>query len=175
MKMNTYTPEIEIAKSERIALATFKKTARLAELKLSYRRKQQDYPSLRIDSPEVAIHYLRQLWDKDTLELREEFMLVCLSNSLDVNGWIKLYSGGFQDCPVDVRLILGVALQTASCAILVAHNHPSGQVMPSYADKKLTAQIAESCRVMGIRLLDHVILTSESAFSFRDREPGALM
>ncbi|MBL8821099.1 MAG: JAB domain-containing protein [Planctomycetia bacterium] len=175
MTINTYTPETEIAKSERIALAAFKKTAQLAELKLSYRRKQQDYPSYRIDSTEVAIHYLRQLWDKDTLELREEFMLICLSNSLDVNGWIKLYSGGFQDCPVDVRLILGIALQTASCAILVAHNHPSGQVMPSYADKKLTAQIAQASRVMGIRLLDHVILTSKESFSFRDREPGALM
>lgn len=175
MNMNAYRLETEISKTEPIALAMIKKTARLAELKLSYRRKPKERPSLRINSPEVAIRYLRQLWDKETLELREEFVLVCLSNSLDVNGWLRLYTGGFQDCSVDVRLILGIALQTASCAILVAHNHPSGQVMPSQADKKLTAQIAQACHIMGIQLVDHVIMTSDEAFSFRDSDPGAFI
>lgn len=174
MTITTY-PEINNqSKIQRVALRKLSRTAHLAELKMSYRRKSKEPPTQVINSPEVAIHYIRQLWDKDTMELREEFVLVCLSNALTVNGWIKLYSGGFQDCPVDIRLILGVALQTASSAIFVAHNHPSGQVLPSQADRRLTVQIAQACRLLGIRLLDHVIVTSDDAYSFQEREPGAL-
>lgn len=174
MTITTY-PEINNqSKIKRVALRKLSRTAHLAELKISYRTKVRERPSQRINSPELAIEYLRQLWDKETLELREEFVLVCLSNALTVNGWIKLHSGGLQDCPVDIRLILGVALQTASSAILVAHNHPSGQVLPSQADRKLTVQIAQACRLLGIRLLDHVILTADEAFSFQEKEPGTM-
>ena len=129
-------------------------------------------PSERINAPDRAIEYLRQVWDTDTLELREEFVLICLSSSLFVNGWIRLHTGGLQGCPVDIRLILGIALQTASSGILVAHNHPSGHVMPSMEDRRLTTQIAQACAIMGIRFLDHVILTIDDAYSFREREPG---
>ena len=174
MKISTYCQSDEIQTIEPVVLAEFTKTAHFAELKLSYRRRSKEPPTQVINSPEVAVNYLRQLWDKDTMELREEFVLVCLSNALTVNGWIKLYSGGFQDCPVDIRLILGVTLQTASSAILVAHNHPSGQVQPSQADRRLTMQIAQACRLLGIRLLDHVILTVRETYSFQEREPGAL-
>lgn len=128
--------------TEPIKLSTFSRTPHLAELKMSYRRTSlanaEDMPKERISSPELAIDYVRRLWDVDTIELQEEFFLVCLSNALEVNGWIRLHSGGLQYCPVDVRMILAIALQTASSAILVAHNHPSGCVTPSGDDYRLT-------------------------------------
>lgn len=165
----------ELPNNKPINLQVFECKPKLAELKLSYRkpkpRKTSEKTPVQINTPERAIEYLRKVWNTDTLELREEFVLVCLSNSLHANGWIRLYAGGFHDCSVDVRLLLGVALQTASSAILVAHNHPSGNVMPSIQDRKLTEQIARACRIMSIRLLDHLILTVNDSYSFVTKEP----
>lgn len=165
----------ELPKNEPINLKGFECKPKLAELKLSYRRTKPRNTGgrspIQINAPERAIEYLREIWNTETLELREEFVLVCLSNSLHANGWIRLYAGGFQDCAVDVRLLLGVALQTASSAILIAHNHPSGNLMPSVQDRKLTEQIARACRIMSIRLLDHLILTRNDSYSFVNKEP----
>lgn len=176
MKTTKYDHIEELPKNKLINLKAFECKPKLAELKLSYRRRNprrtEEESTVQINAPERAIEYLRKIWDIDTLELREEFVLVCLSNSLHVNGWIRLYSGGFQDCAVDVRLLLGVALQTASSAILVAHNHPSGNVMPSFQDRKLTERIAQACQIMSIRLLDHLILTMDDSYSFNAKEPA---
>lgn len=170
-----YTTGSESPATRPITLSEYPGTLHLAELKLSYRRTRPEGAEAisrePIDSPDRAVDYLRRLWDPDTLELREEFVLVCMSTSLEASGWIRLHAGGLQGCPVDLRLLFGAALQAASSAILVAHNHPSGRVTPSGEDRALTERLAQACTVFGIRFLDHVILTGEDAYSFRDREP----
>lgn len=153
-----------------ITLTTFDRTPTLSELKVSYRRgrARPAGPAGRaaaVTSPVAAEDYLRSIWDHDTLELREEFVLVCLTTSLEVIGWIRLATGGLDSTTVDRRLLLGVALQAASSAILVAHNHPSGSVEPSAADLETTRLIAEGARLVGLRLLDHIILTREASYS----------
>ena len=90
-----------------------------------------------------AEEYLRTIWDEDTIDLREEFVVLCLDTSLAVLGWVKLHTGGLDSSPVDPRLVFGVALQTASAAIVVAHNHPSGSVEPSEPDRAVTKRLAE--------------------------------
>lgn len=177
--LNTYSLEDELSVTAPIDPMSNKQMLHFAELKVSYRRKSKKsksmLPRVKINAPELAITYLRQLWDTDTIQLREEFLLICLSSSLVVNGWIRLHTGGLQGCPVDIRLILGIALQTASSAIIIAHNHPSDDTTPSREDRTLTTQIAQACRIMGIRFVDHVILTESDAYSFRDNEPGLFM
>ena len=70
---------------------------------------------------------------------------------------------------VDIRLILEAALRNQSTAIVLCHNHPSGSLTPSTMDKNLTRQLAEACRIMNIRLLDHVIVSDQGYFSFKDQ------
>jgi DNA repair protein RadC len=122
----------------------------------------------RVASPVSCEQYLRSLWDEDTIELREEFVLLCLNGAHEVLGWVRLHTGGFNHSPVDVRLVIGVALQTASSAVVVAHNHPSGGLNPSAEDVAVTRRIAEAAALMGIRLLYHLILTRDGCYSFAD-------
>ena len=156
-----------------ITLKTFERTPSLAELKVSYRRgrpkdgKQERMPFF-IASAVSCEKYLRSLWDDDTIELREEFVLLCLNGSHEVLGWVKLYTGGFNSAGVDLRLVLGVALQTASSAVVVAHNHPSGGLTPSPEDFALTRRLKEAGALVGIRVLDHLILAREGFYSFAD-------
>lgn len=154
-----------------ITLKTFERTPSLAELKVSYKRgrhkddRRQKLPRV-LSSPVSCEQYLRTLWDKDTFELREEFVLVCLDSSLEVLGWVRLHTGGIDASPVDPRLVFAVSLQTASSTIVVAHNHPSGNAEPSRHDELVTTRLAEGAKLLGIRLLDHVILGRRDWYSF---------
>jgi len=154
-------------------LKTMERTPMLAELKMTYRRKRpragQTAPVI-LTSPMSSETYLRTVWDADTIELREEFVLICLNTACEVLGWIKLFTGGIHSNPVDLRLLLGVALQCASSSIIVAHNHPSGSLTPSEDDRNVTKRIAKACKLVGLRCLDHVIVTREGAYSFSERE-----
>lgn len=152
---------------------TFERTPSLAELKVSYRRgrpitdKQEGMPFL-VSSPVCCEKYLRSVWDDDTIELREEFVLICLNSAHEVLGWVRLHTGGLNQSPVDLRLVLGVALQTASSSLVLAHNHPSGSLKPSPEDIALTKRLKESGALIGVNVLDHLILTRDSYYSFKD-------
>ena len=95
-------------------------------------------------------------------------MVLCLNGGHQVIGWVKVSSGGFNSASVDPRLVFGIALQTASSAIILAHNHPSGNLKPSEQDKAVTGQLRAGGRFLGITVLDHVILSRDSAFSFQE-------
>lgn len=157
-------------------LAAFDRTPMLAELKVSYRRsrnrrvtretnKQTLYEIRDSKSCET---YLRKIWNQDTIELREEFIVLCLNNAHEVLGWINVASGGLSATTVDPRIIFGVALLTVSAAIVVAHNHPSGTVNPSPQDTVITRQLRAAGKMLGITLLDHLIVSRDSYYSFAD-------
>lgn len=78
--------------------------------------------------------------------------------------------GGITGTIADPRLILGTALKVAATAIILAHNHPSGNLRPSRADELLTAKIKEACKYMDIQLSDHIIVSASTGeyFSFAD-------
>jgi DNA repair protein RadC len=69
---------------------------------------------------------------------------------------------------VDIRLLMSNALLSNSTRIAVAHNHPSGNLIPSQADKQLTSKIANACRLLDIQIVDHIILTDIAYYSFKD-------
>ena len=85
-----------------ITLKTFERTPSLAELKVTYRRdrpkddRQKKKPRV-LCTPVACEEYLRTIWDKDTIDLREEFIVVCLNASNEVLGWVKLHTGGLED------------------------------------------------------------------------------
>lgn len=154
-----------------IMLKTFERSPNLAEMKVSYRRsrrpdsKQLTMPFV-VSTPVAAVEYLRSVWDKETLELREEFLVVLVNSANEVIGWVKLASGGMDAAFIDSRLVFAAALQTAASGIVVAHNHPSGIAYPSEADRSVTKRLKEGAEILGIRFLDHVIVTVSGAFSF---------
>ncbi|WP_417358967.1 RadC family protein [Galbibacter sp.] len=98
----------------------------------------------------------------------EEFWVIYLNNANKVLNVFQLSKGGITGTLVDVRLLLKEALVINSTAIILAHNHPSGTLKPSTADREITEKIKNACYSMDIKLLDHLIVTEKSYFSFQD-------
>ena len=80
----------------------------------------------------------------------------------------QLSKGGITGTIADVRLILSVALKTLATGLILAHNHPSGNLKPSEADIQLTQKVKDAAKLMDIEVLDHMILSSNGYFSFTD-------
>ena len=77
-------------------------------------------------------------------------------------------SGGIDSCLVDIRQVLRTALSLNATCLILAHNHPSGNARPSRLDAKLTRQLRDAALQMDIALLDHIVITSGSHYSFAD-------
>lgn len=147
---------------------SIEKSPQLAEVKLTYRTQKpvSSYPV--ITCPEEAVRLLREVWDDDHIQLKEEFMVLLLNNAKKCYGWSKTSSGGATATIVDPAAVLRVAILSNACSIILAHNHPSGNTKPSQADKNLTERIEKSGKLMGITVEDHIILTADSYASFRE-------
>jgi len=98
----------------------------------------------------------------------EEFWVLFLSHSNRILAWKQISRGGIAGTVIDVRLILKEALENTSSSLIICHNHPSGTLQPSEADKEITKRIARAGEIMDIRLLDHIIIGDGSYFSFAD-------
>ncbi len=98
----------------------------------------------------------------------EEFWLILLDRSNKIIHRQKISQGGITGTVADVRIILHLALEKLASSIILCHNHPSGQSMPSEADISLTKKIKESANIMDIALLDHIIVTEGGYYSFAD-------
>ena len=98
----------------------------------------------------------------------EEFWIVYLNNSNKVIQKIQLSKGGITGTLVDVRLALKTALEVGATGIILAHNHPSGTLKPSEADKQLTSKLNTAAKSLDIKVLDHLIITEKAYFSFAD-------
>ena len=99
----------------------------------------------------------------------EEFWVLLLNrNNLYIDK-LMVSQGGLTGTIIDVRVILRMALENKACSIILCHNHPSGNLTPSEADKDITKKISEAGRQMDIPVLDHLIIGNDSYFSFADK------
>lgn len=98
----------------------------------------------------------------------EEFWMISLNRANKVIDYFRISVGGISGTVADVRLILKTAIEKLASGIIVAHNHPSGNLQPSQADKDLTNRLKEACKLVEIQLFDHLIITESSYFSFAD-------
>jgi DNA repair protein RadC len=99
----------------------------------------------------------------------EEFWVVYLNNSNMVLAKKKIAQGGITSTTVDLRLIYSIALEQHSTAILLYHNHPSGNINPSESDIQLTKKIVEAGKLLDIKVLDHLIIGEKNFYSFADK------
>lgn len=98
----------------------------------------------------------------------EEFWVLLLNRNNLVIDKIRVSSGGLSGTVIDVRMILKSALEKLACSIILCHNHPSGNLIPSEADKNITTKIKEAGKHMDIPVLDHLIIGNDDYFSFAD-------
>jgi DNA repair protein RadC len=102
---------------------------------------------------------------EDCMEHHEEVYALFLNGRNQVLGISCISKGGMSSAAVDIRIILQTALKVSASSIMLSHNHPSGGVIPSHEDLDLTLRLKNGCQAIGIKLLDHVIVSSETCAS----------
>ena len=106
----------------------------------------------------------------NSIEYKETFMLLVLNNSNDILGIKVVSEGGITATLVDVRLLFQTVLKAHGTAFIVCHNHPSGKLYPSDADKSLTEKIKQGAKALDLQFLDHLIITKTAFYSFADEQ-----
>jgi DNA repair protein RadC len=140
----------------------------VAEVQLVYKSKVKPSQRPRITSSKDAQRIFLSTWDDTKLELAEQFKVMLLNRAHKVLGIFELSSGGISGTVADPKLIFAAALKGVASGIILAHNHPSGNLQPSQSDIDLTRKLKEAGRFLEIQVLDHVILTTEGYYSFAD-------
>jgi DNA repair protein RadC len=138
----------------------------VAEIGIYYKSSTDE--KFKIKTSDDAFKLFIDSWDLNTIELQEEFKVMLLNNSIEVLGIFPLSKGGITACLVDVRLIFACALKANATNIIVAHNHPSGKLIPSSNDIDITQKIKSAGKILDISLLDHIIITTKGYYSFME-------
>ncbi|QIG88183.1 JAB domain-containing protein [Chryseobacterium sp. POL2] len=136
------------------------------EIKLSYSRKGNCEKL--ITTSRDAVKIFKEHFDSDEMDYRESFFALYLNQANRVLGIKKISESGISSTIVDVRIIMQAALLCNASGIILAHNHPSGNLKPSQEDLKMTQKIKEAAQFLNIQLLDHCILSSTAYISFAD-------
>nr|WP_314544553.1 JAB domain-containing protein [uncultured Empedobacter sp.] len=139
---------------------------KVSEIKISYMNEVDE--KIKVIGSSEVYQVLKANWDLDTIELQEEFKILLLNQGNQVLGIKSMFKGGINTCSIDVRLIMGMALKANASALVITHNHPSGNLNASESDKRITSKIKECCELFDIRLLDHIIMAKNSYLSFAD-------
>lgn len=140
----------------------------VAEIEIVYRPliKNSDLPS--VNSSEKCYQTFLRSWDEGKIRLIEQFKVMLINHACKTLGILTVSQGGITTCPVDQRLIFAAALKAGATRLILAHNHPSATIKPSECDISLTAKIVKAARLLDIEILDHLIITPERYYSFRD-------
>lgn len=139
-----------------------------SEVELIYKSKVKASERPVIQSAKDAYNILMESWDEGKVELVEQFLVLLLNRANKVLGVHKVSSGGATGTVADPKQIFTAALKATACALIISHNHPSGNLKPSRQDQELTQKIKEAGNFLDIRLLDHLIVTPEGYYSFAD-------
>jgi len=139
-------------------------------MKISLVREESTMRKAQINSSLTTSNYIRGIYadENDQISLYESFYVLMLNNANNTIGYSKISQGGITGTVVDIRLVAKYALECLATSVILIHNHPSGKLIPSQADKDITKKVQKGLALLDIRVLDHIILTEESYFSFAD-------
>ncbi len=144
--------------------------AKAAQIKsafeLAKRKDEHDGKQIPVKSHHDVIKLIRQrLKDKK----KEHFLILCLDTRNNLIKIISISTGTLDTNLVHPREVFKEAIQSLSSSIILVHNHPSGSPEPSEADIDITKRIVETGKVVGIDVLDHIIVTENKSFSFKEK------
>ena len=140
----------------------------IAEVELIYKTKIKASERPLVKTSKEAADLLKQIWNENKIDFVEQFKVLLLNRANKVLGVVELSSGGVTGTVADPKLIFVAALKANACNIIISHNHPSGNLKPSQMDEQLTQKIKQAGQLLDIKLIDHIIVSSEGYYSFSD-------
>ncbi len=137
------------------------------EVEIHYKRPVLN-DNLKIKSSEDSVRLLRQFIDTKRIDYKEFFWVLLLNNSNQLLGISEIAVGSTNGVTVNIKEVFQLALLTNATCIIVAHNHPSGKLKASEADKRITQKLMKASKLLDLTFLDHLIITSEDFMSYSD-------
>lgn len=138
----------------------------IAEVTIHYSHKVKPSQQVKATCSKEVYEYVYPMWSD--IDYRESFAVLLLSRAMKILGLVWISLGGISGTVVDSKLIFQTALKANASSVILLHNHPSGQLRPSNADRQITNKIKEGGKYLDITVPDHIILTSESYYSMAD-------
>jgi DNA repair protein RadC len=138
----------------------------LAAIELGRRRNDLDISKkIKVNSAQIIYEYLNPYF-KDLAH--EEFYIVLLNRANEIIYKSQISKGGISGTIVDGKVVFKIALDYSASAIILCHNHPSGQLFPSFQDEKITSELISFGKMIDLPILDHLIFTDNGYFSFAE-------
>ena len=139
----------------------------IANLELKAKKTPSSFEKVKIISSNDAFKVIKQFYFDD-IDIFESFFILCLNRNNQTIAYAKISQGGVAGTVVDIKIIAKYAIDCLASGVILAHNHPSGNLKPSNEDLAITKRIKEGLKILDISVLDHLILTSQGYLSFGD-------
>lgn len=147
-----------------------KKIYAIPQITIHYKRWLEFEKMPVIRTSDDAYQIFLKVWNISQMDYVEQAYILLLNRANRVLGVSNISKGGTHATIIDRKIIFGTALKAHASGIVIAHGHPSGNLQPSSSDIETTEQIKAAGAILEITVLDHLIITSESYFSFADEE-----
>ncbi len=134
---------------------------------LTVKESESEFKKVKITSSKDAYQVIKQFYHED-VEIYESFFILLLNRANETIGYAKISQGGVTGTVVDVKIIAKYCIDTLASSVILAHNHPSGNLLPSDADNKITLKVKKALEYIETVVLDHLILTKNDYYSFAD-------
>ena len=136
---------------------------KIAEINVSYSTNQTD--KIKLTDCREVYNFIISKWNLNIIEFQEESKIILVNRGNFVIGIHDLSKGGISGTVVDIKIILSVALKCHASGIVLVHNHPSGNLIPSESDKQITKKLKQACELLELKLLDHLIISREKSIT----------
>jgi DNA repair protein RadC len=141
---------------------------KLPEIKIKVTLSKGD--KIKITNSQEAYDVFKDLFDANTLVWYEEMILLAVNRNNEVYAWRRISSGGTTGTVCDPKVIFSILLNCGASAFMLAHNHPSGSLVPSIQDVDVTKKLQEGGSILDITLLDHIIVGHGNYYSMADNQ-----
>lgn len=142
---------------------------KVCDVKLTYKTKVKSSERAVIkDSNNAYSLLMNHIYDSETIQYREYVKLILLNRAHKVLGIVHISEGGLDSTSADIRIIMQAAILGNASAMILSHNHPSGNKQPSNQDDLLTDRVKKAAKLFDIQLLDHIIVTDSGYYSYLD-------
>ena len=139
--------------------------SKISEFSLKYTK--TDIQKTKVTTSESASNVIRKFYFDD-INIYESFFILLLNRANNTTGFAKISQGGTAGTVVDIKIIAKYAVESLSSAVIICHNHPSGDKRPSDADLNITRRIKDALLLLDVKLFDHIIITENDFYSFAD-------
>jgi DNA repair protein RadC len=125
---------------------------------------------IKIGNSQDAYNVFKDLFDPNTLVWSEEMILLAVNRNNEIYAWRRISSGGTTGTVCDPKVIFSILLNCGASAFILAHNHPSGTLIPSAQDISITKKLVNGGEILDINLLDHLIIGHDNYYSMADNQ-----